>query len=231
MKAPMHNGASQRFHPSRTGGEAARTRSAFRNSRPALRGFAAALPLLLFSVAPLLADTNSQTADEIPPLHPPRPEIQPTFWERNAAWIVAGSLVLVAGAGALVWRLTRPKAEEVLPPEERARRELERLRQVPEDGAVLSRVSQVLRLYYGEVFGLPPVEMTTSEFCGAISGLEDIGPELANAMSDFLRRCDQIKFAPAPPSMLGAVDQAFRLVERAEERRSLARQAAAPQGP
>jgi hypothetical protein len=91
----------------------------------------------------------------------------------------------------------------------------------------------VLRRYYGEVFGLPSIELTTMEFCGAISGLEAVGSELAGVMSDFLHRCDQRKFAPAAPPPFGAVEQAFKLIERAEERRAqcLARQAASPQGP
>jgi hypothetical protein len=120
-----------------------------------------------------------------------------------------------------------------LPPEARARRELEGLRQLPENGAILSRVSQVLRHYYGEAFGLPSIELTTTEFCNAISASDTVGSELAGVLRDFLRRCDQAKFAPAPPPSFGAVDQAFKLLERAEERRAqnLAQQAASPQGP
>jgi hypothetical protein len=216
--------------------EVFRRRCGFRISILKLQGLIAVIPLLLFPIVLPAADTNTNTAasDELPPLHPPRPEIQPTYFERNAAWLLGGSLVFVAAAGALVWRLTRPKPEEVLPPQERARRELGTLRQLPEDGVVLSRVSQVLRRCYGEVFGLPSIELTTTEFCNAISGLDLVGSELAGAMTDFLRRCDQCKFAPAAPSPpFGAVEQAFKLIERAEERRAqrLAREAASPQGP
>jgi len=201
-----------------------------------LQVLGAVFPILLFPIVSPAADTNTNSAalDELPPLHPPRPEIQPTYWERNAVWIIGASFIFVTGVGALVWRLTRPKPEEVLTPQERARRELGLLRQLPEDGVVLSRVSQVLRRYYGEVFGLPSIELTTAEFCGAISGLEAVGSELTGVMSDFLRRCDQRKFAPAPPpSPFEAVEQAFKLIERAEERRAqcLAKEAASPQGP
>jgi len=234
MTAPMHNGAiSYRFLSGRAGEEIIGARSVSRNWHRPLGVLATALSLVLAPIASLHADTNSRASDEIPPLHPPRPEIQPTFWERNAVWIAGGSLGFVAGAVALLLLLTRPKPEEVLPPEARARRELERLRRMPEDGAVLSRVSQVLRRYYGEAFEVPNVELTTTEFCGAISDLESVGTELAGTTSDFLRGCDQRKFSPAPPPAFGAVEQAFKLIKHAEERRAqhLARQADSPQGP
>ncbi len=177
--------------------------------------------------------TNTNASDDIPPLHPLRPEITLTFWERYGARIIGGSVLLLAGAGAVVWRLTRPKPTEILPPEVRARQELEPLRRLPENGAVLTRVSQVLRRYCAEVFELPPVELTTTEFCQSITSVEMIGPELGTALSDFLHRCDQRKFAPEPPPPLDAVEQALKLIARAQERREqfLAAQAAVPQGP
>jgi hypothetical protein len=101
------------------------------------------------------------------------------------------------------------------------------LRQV-EDGRILSRTSQVLRHYVAKAFGLPPEEMNTTEFCRAIAGQERLGTQLSQAIVDFVRLCDVRKFAPpaaipppipnAPP--VSAVQQALRLVEQAEARRS-----------
>ena len=48
----------------------------------------------------------------------------------------------------------------------------------PEDGALLSQVSQILRHYVVAAFDLPPGELTTAEFCRAIAGHARIGPEL-----------------------------------------------------
>ena len=50
-----------------------------------------------------------------------------------------------------------------------ARAALEPLRGQSENGALLSRVSQILRHYVAAAFDLPPGELTTVEFCGAIA--------------------------------------------------------------
>ncbi len=133
----------------------------------------------------------------------------------------------LAVAAALVWFLTRPKPPVILPPAVQARQALEALRQLAEDGALLSRVSQILRRYFAAAFGLPPGELTTAEFCRALAGLEPVGSELAGEVSDFLRQCDQRKFAPAAPAPpLGAVAQALKLIDLAEARLAWLRQAA-----
>jgi hypothetical protein len=86
---------------------------------------------------------------------------------------------------------------------------------------LLSRISQLLRHYFTVAFALPPGEMTTTEFCSAITAHPLIGPELAANVGEFLRRCDQRKFAPEPPSTpLDAVSTAFGLIDPAEARRN-----------
>ncbi len=134
--------------------------------------------------------------------------------------------------GAAVWFLTRPKPPVVVPPEVQARQALEPLRQQPEDGALLSQVSQILRHYVTAAFHLPPGELTTTEFCRAIAGHERVGPELSAALSDFLRQCDQRKFSlPAPAPPLSAVAQALKLIDQAQARlAALAQPAAQPSG-
>jgi hypothetical protein len=114
-----------------------------------------------------------------------------------------------------------------LPPETIARQALEALRNQHEDGALLSRVSQILHRYLKGAFDLPLVESNTTEFCAAIATHERVGPELAGAVADFLRRCDERKFSPVPAPELGAVGQALKLVESGEERRAWLRAAAA----
>jgi uncharacterized protein DUF4381 len=163
--------------------------------------------------------------EKIPPLQPPRGEIPPGFWELYGVWVVVGSVVFLALCAALVWYLTRPKSVVPVPPGAQARQALERLRQQPEDGVVLSRVSQVVRRYAAQAFGLPPGELTTSEFCQALAGQQRVGPDLAGALAEFLRQCDERKFAPAVPGpALGAVARALELIETSEAR-------VAPAGP
>jgi 7-keto-8-aminopelargonate synthetase-like enzyme len=69
-------------------------------------------------------------------------------------------------------------------------------------------------------FDLPPDELTTTEFCRAIAGHDQIAPELSAALSDFLRQCDQRKFSPSPPTLpLSAAAHALKLIDQAQTRR------------
>jgi len=170
-----------------------------------------------------LAESNS-----LPALRPPRPELPPSFWELYGAWAIASGILVTLVVVALVLYLMRLKPVAVEPPQTTARRSLESLRGRPEDGNLLSRVSQVLRHYMAATFSLPPGEMTTAEFKSTIAGREEIGPELAQRVGDFLRECDERKFAPLPrvPPPLpekrpaGAVSRALELIGLAEGRKT-----------
>ena len=188
-----------------------------------------AFGLWLVAAQPVLAATNAPGLDEIPPLRPPHAEIPPTFWDQYGLWVILSGVLLLALVCAAAWFLTRPKPPVVVPPHVQARQALEPLRQQPEDGVLLSRVSQVLRHYVVAAFELPPGELTTAEFCSAISGHAQIGPDLSAALSGFLRLCDQDKFSPpasVPP--LSAVDRALKLIGQSEARRLTIAQSAAP---
>jgi hypothetical protein len=172
-----------------------------------------------FLTLPLYSATNISAGDELPKLRPPRGEIPPTFWEKNEIWVILGSVALLAVIGAIIWLVTRPKPPIIVPPEVRAKQALDLLLTKPEDGLVLSQVSQVLRHYVSEAFALPPGELTTAEFCRVIASHEGIGSELAGTISDFLRRCDERKFTPSPPAApMGAAATALKLIEPAQIR-------------
>jgi hypothetical protein len=101
----------------------------------------------------------------------------------------------------------------------------EALRDQPETSAMLSVISQVLRRYLVTAFSLPPEELTTTEFCRVLADNAQVGPELSSALSQFLRECDRLKFAPsASPTQLNAAVRALELVASAEERRVQLRQ-------
>lgn len=165
------------------------------------------------------AATNAPSLEDIPPLRPPHAELPPSFWEQHGFWVIAFGALLLALVGVAARFLLRPRPPLSVPPEMQARQALEPLRRQPEDGRLLSRVSQVLRHYVTAAFHLPPEELTTAEFCRAITSHAPIGPELSGALSDFLRQCDQLKFSPpAPAPPLSAVVQALQLIDQAQAR-------------
>ena len=183
--------------------------------------------LILLSVVALFAATNSDL-DEIPPLRPPRDEIPPTFWEAHGYWVPILTALLLTLIVALVYFFTRPKPVIVLTPEQEARQVLESLRDQPETGVLLSKVSLALRHYLSRAFGLPPGEMTTTDCCRALENHHQPEVELAGIVGEFLRQCDFRKFSPAasgPP--VGAVARALEIIELAEARLAYLREAAA----
>ena len=76
-----------------------------------------------------------------------------------------GGLGIIALVAFGLWLIFRPKPRIIIPPELQARQALEMLRERPEDGEVLSHVSQVLQNYFMVAFKLAPGELTTTEFC------------------------------------------------------------------
>lgn len=176
--------------------------------------------LMLLAALPLQAATRSESEDEILKFSPPHAELPPTFWEQYGLWVVIAAGVLLVLVGALVWWVLRPMPAIPVPIEILSRKELEALHQRSEDGQVLSQISRVLRRYLAGAFELPADELTTSEFCRAIFAHEKVGPDLATRAGDFLRQCDELKFAlGGPPLPIGAAARAMELVELGEARR------------
>jgi hypothetical protein len=173
----------------------------------------------------LLAATDTNI-DNIPPLRPPRAELPPSFWEEHGTSVLLCGIALLGFIFMAVWWLSRGRPQAVTPPEVQAREALELLRNRPEDGALLSRVSQILRRYVVQGFELPPNEVTTTEFCNLMAGAQKVGPQFAASISEFLRLCDQRKFEPSPaPQPFAGVEQALKLIEAGEARRAQLRRA------
>ena len=162
-----------------------------------------------------------QPATNMPPtLAPAYDRIPPTFWEQHGTVMFVGSFIFVALAALILWKLIQPKPSVILPPELVAREALAKLQGQPEDGKLLSEVSQILRRYFSTAFRLPATEMTTAEFCAELSTHEKIGAELAQMIASFLRVCDKDKFSPqivAPP--MNTIDRARELISYSEARR------------
>jgi hypothetical protein len=167
-------------------------------------------------IAVIAADTNA-----LPALAPPYGELPPSFWERHETAIIVGGFALLAVVFLFLRVWLRPEMPVIVPPEILARQMLEKLQAQPEDGKVLSEISQALRRYLAAAFALPGGEMTTAEFCVALADDEKIGAELAQTISNFLRECDARKFSPASlVAPLNAAGRALELVSAAEVRRS-----------
>jgi hypothetical protein len=181
--------------------------------------------LFLFSALPLHGQTNLSATNAPLELLPPYGELPPTFWEQNSTVVSFAGIGVVALLAFFLWLLFHPKPKTIIPPEVQARAALENLRQQPEDGAVLSRVSEIVRHYFRAAFQLSPGELTTTEFCREISGNEKIGTELSTTTADFLRDCDNRKFsATAGAGKIYAANRALNLVEQAERRRAQLRE-------
>jgi hypothetical protein len=180
-----------------------------------MKTFLASILFLPFAV--IAEDTN-----DLPPLAPACPVIQPTFWEQH------GTMVLIGGFGLLVvlvlglWLLLKPGPPVVPLPADVARKALRKLQHQPEDGRLLSEVSQILKRYMGAVFGFSAGEMTTTEFSAALAADVKAGQQVAEVVTTFLRGCDKAKFTAkitAPP--LDAVSRALEIVANIENEQKI----------
>ena len=146
------------------------------------------------------------------------------LWWLLGVLVVAGVVVAVM----LLWRTKRRKLElvVVVPPHERARRQLEAaldLYDKPKPFCIL--VSDAVRLYLEERFGLRAPERTTEEFLTDLSRSAALTDLQKASMKDFLSACDMVKFAkyePQRPELEMLYNSALRLIEETEPREQLA---------
>jgi hypothetical protein len=166
--------------------------------------------LLLLATPAVFA--QSQT-NALPNLLPPLAPMQPTFWEQHGIAVFIGGLILAALAAVGIWRILNPSPQPVLPPFIVASKALGKCRARPEDGKVLSEISQVLCRYISAVFNFSPGELTTAELCRELGRNEKLTPQLTRDISDFLRACDERKFSPAvSPEPLNAAGRALQFI-------------------
>jgi len=110
---------------------------------------------------------------------------------------VAGVILLIGLTRWLIkrWR-NRPVA--VVSPRQRA---LDRLARIQSEIDKLSpyqfsiRVSDILRQYVTEQYQLPVTRQTSVEFLNALAASSPFSSDEQSLLSDFLNRCDLIKFA------------------------------------
>lgn len=144
------------------------------------------------------------------------------FGPRSMRWwyvlggVLLGTLLLALWSLRSSVRRTQP-AEVALPPHVKAQRALARLRNLPRTTAAqveafYVEVSDVLRTYLEERFGLHAPERTTEEFLRELEGGDRLAREHRTGLERFLSQCDLVKFAAVVPGEAEHL-AVFRLAE------------------
>lgn len=110
---------------------------------------------------------------------------------------IAGLLLLL---GLTIWLVKwwRRRPAKILTPRERA---IDQLARIENQIAALPpyqfsiRVSDILRRYVTEQYQLPVTRQTSVEFLNALAAKSPFSADEQTLLSDFLNRCDLIKFA------------------------------------
>lgn len=175
-------------------------------------------PEITLRVESLLTDTNAVLAGIKPPVRWARP------WPILLLWIGLGALVLAALiAGLIFWWVRRQKNIPLpppVPPHVIALQALEALlqRQWIEQENVepfYVELSQIVRRYIEDRFGLRAPEQTTEEFIRATATSPLLSSAHRDLAASFLEQCDLVKFArhrPGAIEMKAAHASADRLV-------------------
>jgi hypothetical protein len=155
-------------------------------------------------------------AAELPGLRPPRGELPPSGWEQHGGSCLALSILALAAIGYLVWRWRRPQPAVAPPPHLRARQALEARRQRPVDAALVREIAQILRDDVRAGLPPPPEELTTEQLMAALKR-SPMPADTRQAIGDFLRECDTVKFAlPSPAPDPDLLARALALVDALE---------------
>jgi len=162
------------------------------------------------------AGETDELHDVKPPVSVPGPK---TVYYAAAA--VVGVLAL---AGLAVWQIRRRrerKAEPPMPPWQIAYSQLAQLRsmELPAKGEIelyYVHLSDIVRHYIENRFGLRAPEMTTEEFLAVVARGAGLPQRHELLLTTFLSHCDMVKFArygPTDTEMLDAFDAAVRFVD------------------
>jgi hypothetical protein len=116
-------------------------------------------------------------------------------------WLIfVGVFVSLAVIGLIVWLIAKSlrRPTPIQSPRERT---LALLEQVSAQITAINpyrfsiRVSDILRSYVTEQFGLPVTRQTSVEFLSGLRGSSPFAEDEKSLLEDFLNRCDLIKFA------------------------------------
>lgn len=126
----------------------------------------------------------------------------------SRAWLALVGVVLILFAAGTVFWVRRKKLEESIessiPAHDLAFGQIEALvaENLPEKGEIKEfyrRISDILRRYVENRFGLQAPEQTTEEFLGTLAVTRLLTPPQKELLKEFLRHCDLVKFAEHRP--------------------------------
>src|SRR5438309_4687358 len=149
-------------------------------------------PLLHYSITPVLLVLAAEEFHDIAP---------PVDYSLIPPWLVfVIAFVALSLLGLVVWLFARRRKPPVPPklPREIALEELDRIsleieRMSPYQFSI--RVSDILRIYVTQQYGLPGTRQTSIEFLTALAKVSPFSTDEKSLLEDFLNRCDLIKFA------------------------------------
>src|SRR4029453_14737964 len=130
----------------------------------------------------------------------------------------------LSGLGLIVWLIARRQKPTPPPklPRQIALEELDRIsgeieRLSPYQFSI--RVSDILRKYVTQQYGVPATRQTSIEFLTAVAKASPFSQEESSLLEDFLNRCDLIKFARYDATTSDSkllLDEAIRFVKGAQ---------------
>ena len=157
--------------------------------------------------APTKTAATTNVAEDIRGIRPPVKV--PGEW----AWL-GWTLAALAALALFVWalrklgpRLLRAPPLPVVPPHVRARNRLaDALALIGEPRLFCIAVSETIRIYLEERFDFRAPERTTEEFLFELQSTSLLTEGQKLGLSDFLARCDLVKFAKYEPARAGLED-------------------------
>ena len=149
----------------------------------------------------------------------------PVDYSLIPAWLVfVAVFVALSVLGLIVWLIGRRRKPAPPPklPRQIALEELDRIsgeieRVSPYQFSI--RVSDILRKYVTQQYGVPATRQTSIEFLTAVAKASPFSEEEASLLEDFLNRCDLIKFARYEATTSDSkllLDEAIRFVKGAQ---------------
>jgi Domain of unknown function (DUF4381) len=125
----------------------------------------------------------------------------PVDYSLISPWLIfAIAFVALSLVGLVVWLFMQRQKPSLPPklPREMALEELERISRAIEKMSPYQfsiRVSDILRRYVTQQYGLPATRQTSIEFLTVLAKASPFSAEERSLLEDFLNRCDLIKFA------------------------------------
>jgi hypothetical protein len=169
-------------------------------------------PILQYSITPVLFVLADEFHDIAPPVD----------YSLIPPWLVfVITFVVLSLLGLVVWWFVQRRKPELPPkaPREIALEDLEQIRGEIERMSPYQfsiRVSDILRRYVTQQYGVPATRQTSIEFLTATAKAPSFSTDDKSLLEDFLNRCDLIKFAKYEATTSDSellLEEAIRLVK------------------